>query len=930
MSADDRVNAMTESSMTIPSDSEQYSGNDELSPSPPSSSSSPPMILYKPPTFWGLMRGAAINLFLPFVNGLISNILIRTSAASRFASTTPLPPTTPAAVTGASAPSASLPNAAGSAGASPSATTSATEFVTPLDDATDFTTDALSSIPEQIGYLKGLGLDYGYGPTAVMEFVMEHIHVYAGTPWWATIALTAIFVRVVLFKVYVNSAENATRMNAISPVTKPLMEKMRQAQAVGDTEGLMRFKNEVQMINKRAGVSYMAAFAPLGQGFAAYGTFVLLRAMAKLPVPGLQTGGLLWFYDLTIPDPYFILPIATAASLHWLLRRGGEMGTSTMSPEVQKALIWGFPAISLAFTWWFPAAVQVSFFVAGIISFAQASAMKQPWFRSFFKMTPLPTKPTDNSPYKGSMKIASPSPVLSQAELNSRFESTSSSFPRPPGSGVRKLLNSAMKPLEKPLAEIKESTSGIVNMANERLDARREKSEKAEATRYEEKRQRELKKVQFLREQQEREDRKVKKLLKKKQPQNLSEDACKVATPQQGCISIDALPAHDITKSLATPQSVLHQDFAPRQQVYRYYASMSVQQQSSIPDAHRPAPVWEAAGVDLVLDRHVFQHYETSKSLRLSSETCKLCCRIYFFAAEQALGPVIPKWVVVQASASEVYLMPPQKLGDLHNSDFPEYQPRLLPSVFSCLKEAGPPPEELILSPWAKTTFNSSSFGPLLKNGLAPEPCTGVSFHIIENWMADCCQKYPACKRYEPSKLPTRVIDVGSQDRDPSLYISKGELEPYFTLSHCIPLGMFPKTFQDAIVVTSQLGVRYLWIDVLCIIQDNAADWEAEAAAMADIYEGALLGICALRSPNSETGFLYPRTDDSIHFSAEDENGQQENLYVKFSVSDGILHESLEDTWDDQGILQQRGWTLQERVLSRANLMFRHQNQDEA
>lgn len=63
---------LTESTMTIPSDSEQYSGNDndELSPSPPSSSTSP-LILYSPPTLWGLLRGAAINLLLPFVNGLM-------------------------------------------------------------------------------------------------------------------------------------------------------------------------------------------------------------------------------------------------------------------------------------------------------------------------------------------------------------------------------------------------------------------------------------------------------------------------------------------------------------------------------------------------------------------------------------------------------------------------------------------------------------------------------------------------------------------------------------------------------------------------------------------------------------------------------------------------------------------------------------------
>ena len=59
------------SSATFPTDSENYSSsNNDLSPSPPSSSRSP-MILYSPPTFWGLLRGAAINLLLPFINGLM-------------------------------------------------------------------------------------------------------------------------------------------------------------------------------------------------------------------------------------------------------------------------------------------------------------------------------------------------------------------------------------------------------------------------------------------------------------------------------------------------------------------------------------------------------------------------------------------------------------------------------------------------------------------------------------------------------------------------------------------------------------------------------------------------------------------------------------------------------------------------------------------
>ncbi|QDS68958.1 hypothetical protein FKW77_008771 [Venturia effusa] len=58
---------LTESGITIPSDSENYDANNEGS----SSSSNSPMILYSPPTFWGIFRGAAINLLLPFINGLM-------------------------------------------------------------------------------------------------------------------------------------------------------------------------------------------------------------------------------------------------------------------------------------------------------------------------------------------------------------------------------------------------------------------------------------------------------------------------------------------------------------------------------------------------------------------------------------------------------------------------------------------------------------------------------------------------------------------------------------------------------------------------------------------------------------------------------------------------------------------------------------------
>ncbi len=77
---------LTKSTATIRSDSENYEeSNNEISPSPPSSSRQP-MILYQPPTFWSLLRGAAINLVLPFINGLMLGFgeLLAHEAAFRF------------------------------------------------------------------------------------------------------------------------------------------------------------------------------------------------------------------------------------------------------------------------------------------------------------------------------------------------------------------------------------------------------------------------------------------------------------------------------------------------------------------------------------------------------------------------------------------------------------------------------------------------------------------------------------------------------------------------------------------------------------------------------------------------------------------------------------------------------------------------------
>ncbi|KAH9208315.1 heterokaryon incompatibility, partial [Leptodontidium sp. 2 PMI_412] len=75
-----------------------------------------------------------------------------------------------------------------------------------------------------------------------------------------------------------------------------------------------------------------------------------------------------------------------------------------------------------------------------------------------------------------------------------------------------------------------------------------------------------------------------------------------------------------------------------------------------------------------------------------------------------------------------------------------------------------------------------------------------------------------------------------------------------------IPLKDMPQTFQDAVTITRELGVKYLWIDSLCILQDSREDWEKESAKMAGVYGNAFLTISASASESSDQGIFRPRS----------------------------------------------------------------------
>ncbi|KAF2122363.1 heterokaryon incompatibility protein-domain-containing protein, partial [Lophiotrema nucula] len=156
-----------------------------------------------------------------------------------------------------------------------------------------------------------------------------------------------------------------------------------------------------------------------------------------------------------------------------------------------------------------------------------------------------------------------------------------------------------------------------------------------------------------------------------------------------------------------------------------------------------------------------------------------------------------------------------------------------------------------------------------------------AAMQLLKMWMLRCNAEHHRCSQITTSgyqlALPTRVLDI-SED-EVRLYISRGEDEKYAALSHCwgpdppiktlksnfsshlrgICFERLPNTFRQAIQVARELSLKYIWIDSLCIIQDDKSDWEKEAIKMGSVYEGAEITIAATGSTNAHDGCFIPR-----------------------------------------------------------------------
>ncbi|RFN43156.1 hypothetical protein FIE12Z_12607 [Fusarium flagelliforme] len=219
--------------------------------------------------------------------------------------------------------------------------------------------------------------------------------------------------------------------------------------------------------------------------------------------------------------------------------------------------------------------------------------------------------------------------------------------------------------------------------------------------------------------------------------------------------------------------------------------------------------------------------------------------------------------------------------------------------------------------------------------------------HMASNWLEECRQGHLCCKvsrnADQEKVLPTRLIDVGLDKQQPKLIspdynlldleysilsyawgpatdFAKTTSSNLQAMSQSLPWDGLPKTVQDAIVLTRKLGVGYLWVDALCILQSEGPDdmkhrkdWSYEAERFGHYYQNALLTISATGAISSHEGLFLPRSD--MILSPKSVSLQHIDLTLR----------SFIPSWETElefPPLASRGWALQERFLSKRILHF--------
>jgi hypothetical protein len=228
-----------------------------------------------------------------------------------------------------------------------------------------------------------------------------------------------------------------------------------------------------------------------------------------------------------------------------------------------------------------------------------------------------------------------------------------------------------------------------------------------------------------------------------------------------------------------------------------------------------------------------------------------------------------------------------------------------------------------------------------------PAPGSDLQIKLMRQWLAHC-NTHHECQPGSDVRMPFRLIDIrGQPGRYGRLSLDSLRIDcsirrkdyRYAVLSHRwastdlnvqsrlakanhkrwqthFSCKSLPKRFQEAILIARGLGLQYIWIDSLCIIQDDCEDTEREISNMEAVFSNAYITISATCAIGRHTGFLRrenPRTCHPVYIPFKSD--KQCRVYLCEPIDDFRQHV-------EESELSRRGWIFQERTLSRRILHF--------
>uniref|UniRef100_A0A8C2Z1Z6 OXA1L mitochondrial inner membrane protein n=1 Tax=Cyclopterus lumpus TaxID=8103 RepID=A0A8C2Z1Z6_CYCLU len=247
-------------------------------------------------------------------------------------------------------------------------------------DAAPTAVEVLQAAATEIS-LTELGLA-AHTPVGLVQHLLEFMHVDLGLPWWGAIVVGTVLARMAVFPVIVKGQREAAKLNNVMPEMTKLTARMNEAKQSGNKFDFAKAYSELNLFQKKHDVNPLRGFLiPVVQAPVFISFFIALRKMSYLPVPSMQTGGLLWFTDLTAADPFYILPVVVTGTMFFILELGAESGVDNPNLRAMKTVFRIMPFVILPLTINFPTAVFTYWLTSNCFSLGQVALLKHPYVR---------------------------------------------------------------------------------------------------------------------------------------------------------------------------------------------------------------------------------------------------------------------------------------------------------------------------------------------------------------------------------------------------------------------------------------------------------------------------------------------------------------------------------------------------------------------